>query len=359
MPIKHYKQELIVVTKHISNGGSERVLTELMSYWVKIGVKVSLVILRPDLCSDDYIIDKEIELIKLPKNHILPRRTFATIFLIKLLRKRKNSRVLSFVTPAQLICGFVSFFVNNKFIFSERNDPNQTPVGLYRRIIRDIIFTRAYKCVFQTQQAKEHFYNSIQKRSYVILNPINPNIPQPYKGKRRKVIVAIGRLNLQKNFHLLINAFKLFHDEYPDYKLEIFGRGELEEELKLLINKLNLTDSVLLKGFFINIYDKIKDCAMYVSSSNFEGISNSMLEALALGLPTICTDCPVGGARIIIKHNINGILTPVGDVQLLYESMKKIVYNNDFANFISKNAINVRHDYSIDKIAKQWLNILF
>ena len=74
-----------------------------------------------------------------------------------------------------------------------------------------------------------------------------------------------------------------------------------------------------------NILEKVAPCYMYVSSSDFEGISNSMLEALGMGLPTVVTDCPVGGARMVINSGENGILVPVGDTKAMYEAMRSIL----------------------------------
>ena len=110
-------------------------------------------------------------------------------------------------------------------------------------------------------------------------------------------------------------------------------------------------------GYISNVNEKMCNAAMYVSSSNFEGISNSMLEALAMGVPTISTDCPVGGARMMIQNNENGILIPVGDEEALYKAMLKIAEDSEFAQKISNNAINIKQEYSIDKIVKKWENL--
>ena len=124
---------------------------------------------------------------------------------------------------------------------------------------------------------------------------------------------------------LPIYAFSMLADEFPEYKLVIYGQGVLEDELRAQIKSLNLEDRVLLPGFASNILEKVAPCSMFVSSSDFEGISNSMLEALGMGLPAVVTDCPVGGARMIIKSGENGILVPVGDTQAMYEAMRSIL----------------------------------
>ena len=97
---------------------------------------------------------------------------------------------------------------------------------------------------------------------------------------------------------------------------------------------------------------------MFVSSSDYEGISNSMIEAMAIGLPTICTDCPAGGARAIIKDHENGILVPVNDVEAMYKAMKEIAENEELAEKISFNGTKLKEELSVDKIVNQWLEII-
>ena len=166
------------------------------------------------------------------------------------------------------------------------------------------------------------------------------------------------RLSPQKNLFMLIDAFYLFHKEYDDYVLTIYGRGELKDKLIKYIDKLGLQNSVFIKDFDLDIHNKIKDCAMFVSSSDFEGISNSMLEALAIGLPTICTDCPAGGAKMYIDSYKNGILVPVRDTNALYKAMKYIVENPEKADNMSKNAVLIKEVLMPNKIYSRWLETI-
>ena len=200
--------------------------------------------------------------------------------------------------------------------------------------------------------------NKIHKKSVVIPNPVNKNLPEPYHGKKDKKIVAIGRLSNQKNFPMLINSFAEFHKENNDYVLEIYGEGSLLSELKDLVKKHELEKHIFFKVYIEDITTAIKKAEMYISTSNYEGISNAMIEALAMGIPSICTNCPVGGASMMIKNNINGILIPVKDEKALVESMNKISKDLEFANKLSNNGCLVREEYSIEKIAKKWQKII-
>ena len=98
---------------------------------------------------------------------------------------------------------------------------------------------------------------------------------------------------------------------------------------------------------------------MFVSSSDFEGMSNSMLEAMAMGIPTVCTDCPAGGARAIIKDHENGLLTPLGNTEALYRAMQEVAASSELANTLSRNAVGLRDELTVDKIVEQWEAIIY
>ena len=183
-------------------------------------------------------------------------------------------------------------------------------------------------------------------------------LPKRYEGIREKRIVAAGRFSEEKNFPLLIEAFYDFHKEFPDYTLTIYGEGTLGEQYKLKIKELNLTESVSMPGFASNLPKEINRAAIYVSTSNHEGISNSMLEALGMGVPTIVTDCPVGGARMFVHTDENGILIPMNSKESLISAMKRIVMDKDYSLSLSKKATQLRETLQAENVSKNWLDLI-
>lgn len=350
--------DIVIVTPHLGNGGAERVLTELMTEWVQMGIKVCVVQTNPNRYGNDYQFSREVNVINLVTTGGRFRRLKQVRKLNKILEEHREAVIISFVNTAILICGLASFFFKNKLVFSERCDPDRTPAKKIQRVVRDHIFKRADVCVFQTEIARQHFPRSVQKKGVVISNPINPNLPQPYKGERKKTIITAAQLTDQKNIPMLINAFEKFHKDFTDYKLEIYGRGVKETELREMIKQKGLESCIFLMGFADDIYSKMRDCAMYVSSSDYEGISNSMLEALGMGLPSICTDCPVGGARETITDGENGLLVPVGDSDALNIAMRRIAGDPELSEKLSINALKIREKLSIHRIADEWLQII-
>lgn len=239
-----------------------------------------------------------------------------------------------------------------KKIISERNDPNREPAKKAYRKLRDMLYRSADVIVCQTTDASQ-YYRDIVSRRVVIANPINDSLPF-FVGMRDKRVVNFCRIDGQKNLPLLIDSFQEFVKAYPDYSLEIYGDGPLRQEIADYITNRNLTDKVQLKDFCLDIHRKIAAAGMFVSSSDFEGMSNSMLEALAIGIPTICTDCPIGGAREIIETGKNGILVPIKDKAAMVQAMKRIANDPNFADKIAAGGSEIRKTLSAETICNQW-----
>lgn len=353
-------KEIIILTISIGNDGAERVLSELSSEWIKQGHKVSIIQTGAENYGVSYKLPKEIEILNIrTTSKIKPIRYIQQIAKsISILKQRPDATVLSFIVSSIFVCGVSSFFVKNKIVVSERNNPKECPSGKLQQKLRDWAFCRADVCVFQTEDAMKMFPEKVQRKGVTIPNPINSNLPKPYKGERRKVIVAACRLHPQKNLPMMIDAFSILHDEYPDYRLEIYGQGNEKNKLEKYVKKLNLENFIIFPGFCNNIHSKMVDAAMYVSSSDYEGISNSMLEALGMGIPTIVTDCPIGGARMVIKDGVNGILVPIKNTTALYKAMKRVIEEKSFATYISKEATKICEKYPLEKISQRWIKIL-
>ena len=162
-------------------------------------------------------------------------------------------------------------------------------------------------------------------------------------------------MSSEKNQAFLIKTFDQIKDKYPEFKLEIFGEGPERENLQLLIDQLKLNDRAYLMGRKQNIIDYIQDASIFVLPSNSEGMPNSLLEAMALGIPSISTDCPIGGPAVIIRNNENGILVPMNDQKELINAIEKILNDKGFANKISANGIMIVNDFETEKICEEWI----
>ena len=278
-------------------------------------------------------------------NYALPYREY--------LKKNPGCTAFGFLIRSNIAMLMAAKNLPVKTVFCERNNPIRPDMPRNIIKIRDRIYRRCKAAVFQTEEERD-YYTRLRCGSTVIPNPLKEGRPQPFEGGRRHEIVNFCRLNKQKNIPLLIDAFEMLLADHPDYTLRIYGRGEEKDNLIALTREKGLENSVFFEDFAADVHDRIRDAAMYVCSSDFEGLSNSMLEALAIGLPCVCTDCEGGGARMMIEDHKNGILTPIGDVQALYGAMKEIVENPALAEKLSKEAVKVRDKLSIERIVDRW-----
>lgn len=252
--------------------------------------------------------------------------------------------------------------MKNKIIISERSSQDEINGRTMDAFIR-LLYKRADHMVFQSFDVCDWYKQTYGINGSVIFNPIKENLPQPYEGERQKKIVNFCRISSVKNLPLLMKSFSRFLHEHPEYELYIYG--DVDESAKEYGNKiieelslLPCKEKIHISPAIYNIHDIVKDYAMFVSSSDYEGMSNSMIEAMAIGLPTICTDCPAGGARAVIKDHENGLLVPIKDEIALCNAMSEIAANPDLANSLSSAASVIRYKQSADTIAQKWLSLI-
>lgn len=350
--VKIVKKKIVFVANRLGGGGAERVLTLLANYFVKKNYNVC--ILYYNSYEKQYKTDCLTRKICDEKDGIITK-----IFKLRqILKYEKPDIVIAFEYFINLRTIVASINLKNKLIISERNNPSNLDNRKIIKIVRDILYKRCDVLVCQTADAKNYFNKNIQKHTVVIPNPVKEDLPTPWKGTREKVIVNFCRLEKQKNLPLLIDAFEELQKTYKDYILMIYGNGKEEKYIRNYINERNLQNKVILHEATSDIHRKILKSKMFISSSDYEGISNSMIEAMAIGLPTISTNCPCGGAKMLIEDGVNGILIPVGDKEKLIKAMKIIIDNESLANELSLNARNIKKTLSIEKIFSQWERIL-
>lgn len=345
-------EKIILIIGALSFGGAERVICNIANKLAEIGDEVVLIAVHTR--ESAYSIDKRVRVI----NGLSGKRPLSKLVALrKILKKEKPRAALSFLTHINLFAILATLGVDTKLVISERNDPAREPKNLGRRLMRRLLYPLSDGFVFQTEQAKDFFSKYIQDRSAVIPNPVFLDAVERPKARKKK-IVNVGRLVQQKRQDNLIRAFKIVNEMYPEYTLDIFGEGPEKENLNSLIKNLKLEHAVSLKGSVKNLHDQIKDASIFVLTSDFEGMPNVLMEAMALGIPCISTDCPVGGPRALISHMENGLLVPVSDNEELVEAIELLIKNKQMQEKFSKESIKVLEDYSLEKISAKWRDFL-
>lgn len=343
--------KIVFVLPDMPGGGTERVVSLLAEEFVGRGFQVSIVLFAGSQVA--YPLDERIEVVCLgEKSDGNPFvRAKRLLSMRRFYKQNAGCTIFAFSAMGAVFSVIAATGISHKLLVSERNDPSQYE----HRRIRDWAYKKADRLVLQTEDVRKCFPDTWKDKIAVIPNPVPEKLPEPYQGERIKRVVSVARLEPQKNHILLITAFAEFLKTYPDYELHIFGVGELEHMLREQVSKLGLDDKITFRGFSKNVREEILDSKMYVLSSDYEGISNSMIEALALGIPVISTNCPIGGSKAYIRDGENGILVPVGDKRALCQAMKNLAGDDSLADRLSKNAIKVRDTYALANIADNFL----
>lgn len=335
-------------------GGAEKQNVMLANAMAERGHEVTLISISVD--NNCYPLDENVKYIYLPDRKTNALRIVSRYQDIK--KKLKEIRpdvTVNFWFQSAYMTAFMKKSVTGKVIYSERGDPGDKEYSGMMGIVRSLTLPRIDGFVFQSKGAQSFFNNSVQSRSTVIPNPVFVKAEDyPEVKERRKAIVTVGRLHPQKNHKLLIDAFALVADQIPDYILEIYGDGELKDELQKQIDNLGLSDRAFLKGTSKEIHSLIYDAALFVLSSDYEGLPNTLLEAMALGIPSISTDCRPGGAREIINDRCNGIITSIGNKNELARAIKYAIDNYEEVVNFAKIAKNDMKKYSPGIIYSLW-----
>lgn len=346
--------KIIFVIVSLAGGGAERVISILANQFVQKGIDVTVMMIAGDEVA--YPIDERVHLLCIGgrSGGSIKARLIRIKKMRDFFKANRESIIISFGPGSSFFAVIADLFLGNKMVISERNDP---AICKYK-MIRNLVYGRAKTLVYQTEDAMNCFPKGLRNKGCVIPNPVADSLPEPYKEKREKTVAAVGRLEPQKNHKMLLQAFASFHKKFPEYKLHIFGQGSLEKELQTMANSLGITEAVVWEGFVKNVPEKIKKAGIYALSSDYEGISNSLLEAMALGIPSVSTDCPIGGSKLCIESDCNGILTPVGDVRAFAEALEKIAGDKEFASMLSLNGVKIRDAYSEENIADKWIEAI-
>lgn len=262
--------------------------------------------------------------------------------------------IVAFRDNASALAVIATLFKKIPVIVCERSDPYME-VNLSLRIAR-FFFRYAGGGVFQTKEAQRYFEKSIKNYS-IIPNPVLP-IKKQCKGmfeERENIILNVARLEIvQKRQDVLLEAFKFVIDKYPQMKLGLCGDGIDKDKLLKQAEKLSILNNVYFYGVVKDIPDKLYNSKMFVLSSDYEGISNALIEAMSMGLPCISTDTSPGGARVLIKNGENGFIVPRNNPKALAEKIIFYLEHPQVANKHGENAKNIVNEFSPKHILDMW-----
>jgi glycosyltransferase involved in cell wall biosynthesis len=346
----------------LEQGGAERVVTNLANRFAREGYQV--IIATEWYGENEFRIDPQVRRVHVglregdEKKHRLIQFLLRVRYLRRFLKEEKPDILIPFARKALYRGLMAAYFVKIPVLISVRTDPAGHYEERSDKIQIPLLFPRADGCVFQTQGARKFFAPRLQKNSRIILNPINPKyigVPEP--AVRQKTVVQSGRLVDFKNQPMLIRAFVEVHKKHPDYDLKIYGGDSFDgtkEILEQIIDENQAREYVHLMGASDSLEEEIKDAALFAFSSDWEGLPNALMEAMALGLPVVATDCPCGGPRTIMTHEVNGLLVPIKDQKAMEEGINRLIEDRELAERLGREARKIADRANDQAIYEQW-----
>ncbi|MDE7285979.1 MAG: glycosyltransferase, partial [Lachnospiraceae bacterium] len=273
----------------LTRGGAERVLVNLADYFAEKGYLVTMVTQYQK--ENEYPLNKKVKRVI---SDITPQETtgsriinFVRRFqkLRKIWKSEKPDVILSFIGKNNMMAILTSRFLKIPVAVSVRADPAQEYYSAWMRLMARHLFAKAEGVILQTRQCFSFFPKKVQGKAVILKNPVSPMFfRERYVGEREKTIVAVGRIDENKNHEMLIRAFAEIAGDFPDYKLIIYGDGECRDKLIKMAEELGYAERILLPGSVEHVAEAIYKTRVFVLPSNTEGVPNTLIEAMLMGL---------------------------------------------------------------------------
>jgi glycosyltransferase involved in cell wall biosynthesis len=346
-------KKIILIMPSLAKGGVERVVS-ILSKGLSKYYKVYVIIYHDPV---EYQIGGELINLKTPTGSLgkkLKNIFCRVVKLKKLIGKISPDFIVSFMGNLQPILTF------KPIIVSIRNNPDFFP--LYEKLLLKTIYklSNVKKIITCSSGIEKRLNNNYHlKNTKTIYNPLDFDYIRQKLNTTRPFafdyILAVGRLDQQKGFDILIKSFAKSAFKGM-VKLVILGEGEERKNLEELIIKLDLEGQVLLLGKVDDPFIYMKYTKFFILSSRYEGFGNVLLEALACETPVIATACETGTSEII-ENGENGLLVPVKDENALKSAMEKLFDDQKLYERLKANTRKSVEKFAVENIVKEWINL--
>lgn len=352
----------------LHSGGAERVTANLANHWAGQGWGVTVVTLT-STNADFYQLHPAVRRIGL--NVAGHSVNFLTSIASNLRRVAALRRVLEDIQPdvalammstANILLALASMGLQGLVcVGSERIHPPRIPLGRAWEVLRSKLYARLDAVVALSSESAQWLRNNTRARRIPVIPNVatwplpvqEPVISPPGTGDRQHTLLAVGRLEPQKDYPSLIQAFQQIAEACPDWQLVILGEGSQRKALEAQVVAAGLQGRVSLKGRAGNVGQWYAAADLYVMSSRFEGFPNTLAEAMAHSLPAVSFDCDTG-PRDIIRHEVDGLLVPAGDVPALAAALRRLMEDKTLRFQLGERACDARERFSMTRVADAW-----
>lgn len=340
------------------SGGAERVISLLANEYAKNGWDVEIALmLKNEVNQKQFALDDRIKIVDLStKEGDYKKNALRWIRMVRsYIKKEKPDCIVSFIGRINALVLTAAIGLDKPILVSERNDLRHDGRGKLMQWYCNQIYSRAAAIVYQTKYERECFDRKLDRKSYVIPNPVEVASNLKIKENDYEISTA-GRLVEQKNHALLIDAIAFVKKKYPEVKCNIYGEGPLREKLENQVHTLGLTDNVFLPGNKTDVNKWVARSSIFVMASNYEGLSNALIEAMMLGKACISTSYP--GADELIKNDENGLIVPCNDARALANAIIDLFDKRELRNKLATNAAINSTKYQKDNIIEEWKKVI-
>lgn len=350
----------------LEQGGAERVVSNLANQFAAEGYEV--LVATEWVGENEFSLDARVRRVLVGLRPEDERRGRVSKFFRRVrylkdfMKKERPDVLIAFAHRANYRALMAAPGTGVPVVISVRTDP----VGHYDKFSDKVqiplLFPRAAGCVFQTTGQKEFFRPYLQDNSVIIVNPLNPkylHVPAP--AARDKSVVQSARLVDFKNQPMLLEAFSKVHEKHPDYVLKIYGGDSgdgTKEILERIIAEKGAQDWIFLMGASDALEKELPRGAVYAFSSDWEGMPNALLEAMALGMPIVATDCPCGGPRTVMTDGVNGLLVPIKNPEALAAGICRLIEDRALAERLGQEARKIGELANPEAVFAQWKTYL-
>ncbi len=356
-------RRLTLVIHSLRGGGAEKSMALLANAWSERGCQVTLITLDAE-ANDVHHTAPNVRRVGLDAMGVSPNKlsALANNFrrwrrLRKAIQQTDAEWVVSFTDKTNVLTLLACWGLKQRVAVCERTDPRRHAIGRVWSWLRRRLYPTSSAVVVQTGAVKSFVQQLAGRRPVVVIpNCVWPAVvPQimPKWEERAPVVIGLGRLSQEKGFDALIEAFAQVAAKHPSWKLKIIGEGEQRPQLESLLQKRALQTRVELCGWLENPVAELCRAQIFVLPSKYEGFPNALLEAMACGLAPISFDCPSGPSEII-RHNIDGLLTPPEDIAALAAALEKLITDDNLRRKFAERAVEVVARFSPDAFFALW-----
>jgi GalNAc-alpha-(1->4)-GalNAc-alpha-(1->3)-diNAcBac-PP-undecaprenol alpha-1,4-N-acetyl-D-galactosaminyltransferase len=351
----------------LGSGGAERVLTILANTWASKGWEVTIISLNNAAWVSFFEVDERIHWVRLGllKEAANPLAgLWNNIQRVRALRKaihRSSPQVMiSFIDTMNVLVLAAGRGLDIPVIISERSDPAKHPIGAAWNRFRQWTYPAASRLVVQSQAVQAAFKPLLGDKLCIIPNPIL-QLPE-VQGEtpfllHRPVVLNAGRLSREKGCDLLIRAFALLSERYPDWNLLILGDGTQRGELEALVDELGLKERISLPGRVKNPYDYFRKADLFVLPSRYEGMPNALCEAMACGMAVVAANCSSGVGQVV-HDGVNGLLAEPENVDSLAAAMQQLMGDQAWRASLGEQARISTEPYNLNRVMALWEDLV-